>query len=83
MKELNLKSVDVVKPALVIGVLGLIVAFMGLSISVVVGSAILLPQGWSFLPGTTFLLFIGGPILYFILSFVIALIFGISSTFPC
>lgn len=77
MKELNLKSVDVVKLALVMGVLGLIVSFMGLSIFLAVGSAVLLPQGWSFLPGTTFLLFIGGPILYFILSFVIALIFGI------
>lgn len=85
MKELNLKSVDVVKLALVVGVLYLIVSFIVLLLIFLVVGGAFAPfafapfggEGLLAFSGLGFLLVIVGPIFYFILTFVIMLIVGL------
>ncbi|MGQ9617753.1 MAG: hypothetical protein ACUVUG_02200 [Candidatus Aminicenantia bacterium] len=78
MKELKLKSVDVVKLALVMAVFYLIVSFIVLLLIFLVGRAFI-PMGTYALPfaGLGFALVILGPIIYSIIAFIVTLIVGL------
>lgn len=78
MKELTLRSVDVVKLALLMAVLYLIVSFIVFLLIFLVGSAFF-PISGKTLPfaGLGFLLVIVGPVVYSIIAFIVILIVGL------
>ncbi len=78
MRELKLRSVDVVKLALVLAVFYLIISFIVFLLIFLVGSAFV-PEGKIGLPlaGLGFLVVIVGPILYSIVAFIVTLILGL------
>ncbi len=78
MKELALRSVDVLKLALLMAVLYLIVSFIVFLLIFLLGSAFF-PIGAKTLPfaGLGFLLVIVAPIVYSIIAFIVTLIIGL------
>lgn len=78
MKELKLKSVDVVKLALFMGILYLLISFIVFLLIFLIGSAFI-PGSEKALPfaGLGILLIIVGPILYSVVAFIATLIVGL------